>query len=189
ANTKQSRFCNTSCWIRHLEGSGVEGPETARRYPMKKLVLIAPGLLLLLVPALLLWKFRDQPVPEPEDPPEHLGPAVARPDQPPADRERAPALPTGDVESEAPPLASGRPSVTLLRLPRARLVRTTALPSEADGLAALTDDRSDTVAEATASADAPLEVVYGFGGRAGAAAAPLVRLPPGRGRAGPVHRP
>ena len=54
------------------------------------------------------------------------------------------------------------------------------LPGDADSLAHLTDDKPATVAEAAASADGPLEVVYGFGGRTLTAEVLLVRLPPAR---------
>jgi tetratricopeptide (TPR) repeat protein len=51
----------------------------------------------------------------------------------------------------------------LLRLKLAQLYGTTALPSEEKQLAALTDNDARTAALVTATGEAPLELVYGFG--------------------------
>ena len=55
-------------------------------------------------------------------------------------------------------------SVNLLRLPGVKLEDSTASGSEAAQLSRLTDGDPSTVASVTASEDAPLTIVYGFGG-------------------------
>jgi tetratricopeptide (TPR) repeat protein len=54
--------------------------------------------------------------------------------------------------------------VDLLRLPSARLEEASVVGTELHDLGALTDDDPATAAAATASADTPLSIVYGFGG-------------------------
>ena len=52
--------------------------------------------------------------------------------------------------------------VNLLQLKNAKLEQTTAIPSERAGLKAIQDANTSRAVTATASADAPLEIVYGF---------------------------
>jgi HEAT repeat protein/tetratricopeptide (TPR) repeat protein len=146
---------------------------------MKKLGLIAVALVLVGVPCLLLWQPWRKPAPQPDDPPLLGRDDDRKPDlKAIAQEEPAAALGPPDRDFVDANLAASRPSVNLLRLPQARLVQTTAVRSEVDGLSALIDDNPRTVAEASATADAPLDVVYGFGGRTVTAEALLVRLPP-----------
>src|SRR4051812_25531866 len=110
---------------------------------MKKLGLAALGLLLVGVPSLLvLYKW---PTPKSQKAGSGAGPAESW--------KAPPALDPRDAEFEDANRAASRPVVDLLRLPDARLVRSTALPGDADSLAHLTDDKPATVAEAAASAD------------------------------------
>jgi HEAT repeat protein/tetratricopeptide (TPR) repeat protein len=145
---------------------------------MKKLGLVAVGIALLSLAGVWIWRNWDKRAPEPIDPPAVAGEEDKKPDRKaPAEQEPASAQDPRDTEFVDSNRAVSRPSVNLLRLPQARLVRTTALRREAEGLAALTDDDPRTVAEATAGANAPLDVVYGFGGRTVTAEALFVRLP------------
>jgi len=54
--------------------------------------------------------------------------------------------------------------VDLLRLPAAKLERSSVPGSELASFKLLIDDKPETIVNGTASADAPLEVVFGFGG-------------------------
>jgi hypothetical protein len=67
--------------------------------------------------------------------------------------------------------------INLLRLPSAVLEETTAPQVEAAGLKALTDDNPATAATASATPDAPLDVVFGFGGKTVAPENLVVHLP------------
>jgi len=78
----------------------------------------------------------------------------------------------------------------LLRLKVARIERSTAALNDAPGLTAMVDDDLKTVAQATASADAPLDVVFGFEGAIVSAESVVIRLParpPGEVGAGRVE--
>lgn len=78
--------------------------------------------------------------------------------------------------------------VNLLRLASARVESSSAPGAEASQLAALTDGDPGSVADLPGTAEAPLEVVYGFGGADVAPEAVRVTLPASGGAVAPAVR-